>query len=267
KELVANALHACSIRSEKPLVRVNCSAIPDNLLESTLFGHKKGAFTGAIQCEDGLLQKADGGTLLLDEIGEMNIDLQPKLLRFLETCKYRKLGSADEVHADVWILASTNALLEDMIEQDRFREDLYYRLNVLRIKLDPLRKRKQDIPLLTDEFLRQENSVIKLRKDELLSLQNYHWPGNIRQLASVIKSITIGKETIATLVKRWKSTEEDKVARFPCGLTLAELEKRYIIIKLTENDYRIRKTAQQLGISRSTLKRKLERHGIPNSWE
>jgi DNA-binding NtrC family response regulator len=194
KELVARALHANSARQDRPLVTVNCAALSEHLLESELFGHEKGAFTGAVQAKAGLVEVAEGGTLFIDEIGEMAGGLQAKLLRILEDGHYRRVGSTTEGTADVRVVAATNRRLEDEIKAGRFREDLYYRLNVVTIFLPPLRERRQDIPELVEHFLstRQLGRVrSQVDPEALAALLRYDWPGNVRELANVLERAQI----------------------------------------------------------------------------
>src|SRR5437588_5538570 len=194
KELVARALHANSPRQDRPLVTINCAALQEALLESELFGHDKGAFTGAVQAKAGLVEVAEGGTLFIDEIGEMAVGLQAKLLRVLEDGHFRRVGSTAEQRADVRVVAATNRRLEDEIKAGRFREDLYYRLNVIAITLPPLRERRPDIPELVEHFLttRQVGPVrYRIDPDASDALVRYDWPGNVRELANVLERAQI----------------------------------------------------------------------------
>src|SRR5678815_1145305 len=179
KELVARALHQASRRADKPLVVINCAALPESLLESELFGHEKGSFTGAINAKQGLFEVADGGTLFIDEIGEMPGSLQAKMLRVLEDGSMRRIGSIKERRVDVRILAATNRNMSREVTEGRFREDLYYRINVMSLELPPLRKRSGDIPLLVRQFL---GAGWEIEPVALLAIEQYSWPGNVRQL-------------------------------------------------------------------------------------
>lgn len=188
KELVARAIQKASLRAEKPFVTINCAALPEQLVESELFGHEKGAFTGAIGTKPGLFEVADGGTLFIDEIGELPGSLQPKLLRVLEDGSLRRVGSSFERRVNVRIIAATNRELEQEVRQGRFREDLFYRINVMSLVLSPLRERADDIPLLIQHFLPQ---TWRMSDEARAVLEKYHWPGNVRQLSNVIERATI----------------------------------------------------------------------------
>src|SRR5213595_216400 len=192
KELVARAVHICSPRAAEPFVSINCGAFPETLLESELFGYVKGAFTGANQNKRGLFEVADGGTIFLDEIGEMNLSMQVKLLRVLQERCVRPVGGTDEVAIDVRVIAATNRDLERQVTESTFREDLYYRLNVIPITVPPLRQRREDLPLLVNHFLRKyvpaaRKSIVRVSPDSLAGLANYDWPGNVRQLENTIE--------------------------------------------------------------------------------
>ena len=204
KELVARAVHARSSRSERPFVAVNCGAIPENLIESELFGHAKGAFTGAVSSRVGLFRAADGGTIFLDEIGELPLPLQVKLLRVLQERKFYRLGGAKEISVDVRVIAATNRDLEKLVEEGKFREDLYYRLNVATIYLPPLRERKEDILLLATAFIKEFNSkfgksIEGFEPQAAELLQQYHWKGNVRELRNVIeRAVLLGNGPVIT---------------------------------------------------------------------
>ena len=198
KELVARAIHQASPRQEKPFIKVNCAALPDNLLESELLGHEKGAFTGALALKKGRFELADGGTLFLDEIGELPLPLQAKLLRVLQEQQFERLGGTVTISVDVRIIAATNRSLETAVEEKSFREDLFYRLNVVPIVLPPLRERREDIPVLLDHFLRESNKAhpreVRLARPVIDFLIDYPWPGNVRELQNLIERLVIMAE-------------------------------------------------------------------------
>jgi two-component system response regulator PilR (NtrC family) len=192
KELVARAVHTCSPRAAEPFVSINCGAFPETLLESELFGYVKGAFTGANQNKRGLFEVADGGTIFLDEIGEMSLTMQVKLLRVLQERCVRPVGGSDEIAIDVRVIAATNRDLERQVADSTFREDLYYRLSVIPVTVPPLRERREDLPLLVNHFLRKylpaaRKNIVRVKPDSLSALANYDWPGNVRQLENTIE--------------------------------------------------------------------------------
>lgn len=266
KELVANGIHAQSSRAGKPVIRLNCSAIPETLLEAELFGVERGAFTDARESREGLLQMADGGTLYLDEIGDLPLSLQPKLLRVIEDKTYRRLGGRREFVADVRILASTNRDLAANVAAGRFREDLYFRLKVMVIHVPPLRNRGNDVLLLARHFLARFGNELG-RKNLCLSaeaeerLLRYHWPGNVRELRNVIERACILAP--ADIIMPALLVLEPLPAH-PAGNghgTLADAEKRHILTALNQCDGNKSRAAELLGISRSTLKEKLKEYG------
>lgn len=200
KELVARAIHDLSERKSKPFVVINCSALPETLLESELFGHEKGSYTGAYTDKKGLFEEANGGTVFLDEIGEMAPPVQVKLLRVLQNGDFRKVGGTENIHVDVRIVAATNSDLQQMVKKGKFREDLYYRLNVISLVLPPLRDREEDIPLLASHFLkkfseRSGKEVTHMAQDVLQSFQEYPWPGNVRELENIIERALVLSES------------------------------------------------------------------------
>ena len=266
KELVANALHATSVRSNQPMIRFNCSAIPDTLLESQLFGHVKGAFTGATQDQMGLVERANGGTLLFDEIGEMHPRLQPKLLRFLDTQRFHRVGESEERQVDVWILAATNANLSELIDQKKFRKDLYYRLNVNHIAIPPLRERLHDVSILIDYFIGNDGMNLALSDGAFACFKKYDWPGNVRELKNVINKLHCLNDKQSILIHDLPSELQvgfQKAFSLSNSIhTLAEMEKQYIQQVFNKNHRKIRLTARLLGITRNTLKRKMAVHGI-----
>ena len=271
KELAADAIHALSPRKDKPLVKVHCAALSESLLESELFGHEKGAFTGAHHQKKGRFELADSGDIFLDEIGEINANIQTKLLRVLQERCFERVGGEQAIHVDIRIIAATNRDLKKEVEKGNFREDLYYRLNVIEIDLPPLRERKTDIPDLALRFLHEfcEENGKKLSgftPKALHALTNYDWPGNVRQLRNCIESaVVMTKHHIidindlpASVVPR-----EQNSLTLPVGLTLKEMEDHYIQMTLQQANNNKTQAAKILGISRKTLQRKLgENDGI-----
>ncbi len=271
KELIARALHFQSSRANKPFLAVNCGALPENLLESELFGHTKGSYTGATSDKKGLFRTADGGTLLLDEIGEMPQPLQVKLLRALQEQEVTPVGSSMPIKFDARIIAATNKNLETEVSENRFREDLFYRLNVIEINLPPLRDRREDIPLLVKHFVTkaaqsQQTAEKPIAKDALSTLLNHRWQGNIRELQNAIERAFVlsGDEIdIGSLPPRIKDDSESTYEiRDPEGLrlTLEEMERRYILEILNSVNKDKTAAAEILGIDLSTLYRKLKKY-------
>jgi DNA-binding NtrC family response regulator len=268
KEIFAQAIHAASKRSEAPFVPVNCGALPETLLESELFGHERGAFTGAIRTKPGRFEFAEGGTVFLDEIGEVPQSIQVKLLRVLQDRTYVRVGGEDMRRADVRVIAATNRNLDEMIVTGRFREDLYYRLNVFPIRLMPLRDRREDIAELADTFLRQqERSLEDVTPEALEHLRNYEFPGNIRELQNLIERACIlaGTGPIDRShfpIGKTKLTA-DPAELLSLGLSLDQIEKRLIKEALERAQGNKTKAASLLGISRRALYSRMESHGIP----
>jgi DNA-binding NtrC family response regulator len=271
KELIAKAIHFNSRRAAKLFLAVNCGALPENLLESELFGHTKGSFTGATGDKKGLFRSAEGGTLFLDEIGEMPPPLQVKLLRALQEHEVTPVGSAAAVKFDARIIAATNKNLEKEVEENRFREDLFYRLNVIELSLPPLRERREDIPLLVKHFIarnaKEQNAVEKSISAEAMSaLVNYNWQGNIRELQNAVeRSFLLSGEEIdaESLSPKIKSGSQNVFEmRDPEGVrpTLEEMERRYILEILNSVNEDKTQAANILGIDLSTLYRKLKRY-------
>jgi two-component system, NtrC family, nitrogen regulation response regulator NtrX len=272
KEIVARTLHRLSHRAEQPFVDVNCAAIPEELIESELFGHRKGAFTGAIDERKGKFELADGGTLFLDEVGDMSVRTQAKVLRVLQEQTFQKVGGQQPITVDVRVIAATNKDLEAEIARSTFRDDLYYRLNVIPIAVPPLRSRGNDIVVLAEHFLRRFSAETGTPRKRLSSgaaskLKAYHWPGNVRELRNVI-------ERLAILLRGDTIEVEDiqlgtRVAAPPeiaTDLTLKEardaFEKQYILSRLKEFAGNVSRTADALGVERSNLYRKLHAYGI-----
>ena len=268
KELFAQAIHAASKRAEAPFVPVNCGALPETLLESELFGHERGAFTGAIRTKPGRFEFAEGGTVFLDEIGEVPQSIQVKLLRVLQDRTYVRVGGEDMRRADVRVIAATNRNLDEMIQNGRFREDLYYRLNVFPIRLMPLRERRDDIPELVDTFLRQqERTLDDITPDALEHLRAYEFPGNIRELQNLIERACIlagtGKIERSHFPIGKTRLTADPAELLSLGLSLDQIEKRLIKEALERAQGNKTKAASLLGISRRALYSRMESHGIP----
>jgi DNA-binding NtrC family response regulator len=270
KELVADAIHELSPRKGKPLVKVHCAALAASLLESELFGHEKGAFTGAVARRRGRFELAHEGTLFLDEIGEIDQNIQIKLLRVLQEKKFERLGGEETIEVDVRIAAATNKDLKAEIEKGNFREDLYYRLNVVNIVVPPLRERKDDIPLLLTAFLKEfakENGKTIEGIDERTRscLYAYDWPGNVRELRNCVESaVVMAKGSFITeedLPPSLRSGSEEGWIRIPLGTSLEESERIIIRDTLSFNKGNKSKTADTLAIGRKTLHRKLAEWG------
>ncbi|WP_285905328.1 sigma-54-dependent transcriptional regulator [Pseudodesulfovibrio pelocollis] len=278
KELVAEGLHRASNRASRPLIKVNCAALPDDLLESELFGYEKGAFTGAVKDKPGRFQLADGGTLFLDEIGEMPGALQAKLLRVLQEKTIEPLGSVKTVKVDTRIIAATNRDLKREVEAGRFREDLYYRLAVLEIRIPPLCERKEDLPLLVSFLMRKlgnkNNKIIRTVTPAFLdALSGYDWPGNVRELENVLeralilsRSDALGPDLLPPQVAGAREAVVDMAPVYGHAMTspasLEEAEKLAILRALEENGNHRERTADALGISRRTLQYKLKKFGL-----
>jgi two-component system, NtrC family, response regulator AtoC len=265
KELVARAIHQHSERAAKPFVAINCAALPDTLLESELFGYAKGAHSTATTDKPGLFETAGGGTLLLDEIGDTSLSLQAKLLRVLEDSETRRLGDMRPIRTDVRILASTNKDLPGMIRQDRFRSDLYYRLNVVTLTVPPLRERKEDIAYLTDYFIRVYNgrahkNVREAAPEVLEAFQRYAWPGNVRELENVVERAVILNTKSRIMLEDLPGNLLAPSAQ--PGLSLEEVERRHIVDVLRSTKGNIKAAAEILGIDRKTLYRKAAEYGI-----
>jgi DNA-binding NtrC family response regulator len=273
KELVANAIHSMSTRAEQPIVAVNCAALPEELLESELFGYTKGAFTGAMKNKEGLFKAADKGTLFLDEIAELSPKLQVKLLRAIQEREFTPLGTTKPVAVDTRIIASTNSRLEDLVKARKFREDLYYRLNVVQISIPPLRDRKGDIPLLVEHFIKRFSDGNGLAHKMFSSnaidvLMGHNWPGNVRELENVVERALIFSKgdciTPEDLVDGIQGMESNDSIGPSTGepMSLEDMEKRYIVKVLENTGWNKTKSAQILGIDSSTLYRKINRYNL-----
>lgn len=275
KELVAQNIHYLSHRAGKPLVEVNCAAIPKDLIESELFGYEKGAFTGADKAKKGKFDFASGGTLFLDEIGDMGLEAQAKILRILQERTFYRVGGEEAIEADVRVIAATNKNLEEEIKAGRFREDLYYRLNVVPLRVAPLRQRREDVSLLVeyfgDQFLRNNGYRRKVFSEAaLMQMQSYAWPGNVRELRNFIERVYIltpGDYVDVHDLKFAGLTEVSDQAGGLAGLLTfrdarARFEKEFLIQKIEENQGNISKTAESIGLERSYLHRKIKSYGI-----
>jgi DNA-binding NtrC family response regulator len=276
KELIAGAIHALSHRRQASYVRINCAAIPEALLESELFGHEKGSFTGALKQKPGRVEEADGGTIFLDEIGDMSRPLQAKLLRFLEDGTFTRVGGNEELKVDVRLIAATNRDIIEAIRQNHFREDLFHRLNVVQFLPPPLRERTEDVPLLAEHFLRQFGLIMNkpaqaLSKSATVKLTNHHWPGNVRELRNVIERAVI-LETTAEIQPenlpdfQLEARLRKKTVPMQPEQSLEELmagfEREIIATALECHHYSLTKTAEQLKISRHALRYRMQRLNI-----
>ena len=281
KELVANSIHKWSARGDKPFVPINCSAIPENLLESELFGHEKGAFTDAKGLKKGMFELANMGTIFLDEMASLRLSLQPKILRVLETQTFRRIGGTVDIQIDVRVIAATNRDLQVMVQQSEFREDLYYRLKVMVISLPPLRERTEDILPLAAIFIEKNNkefnkNIVGLSEETQALLLKYRWPGNVRELKNVIERAVIlcqGGFLLPEHLPLELRSEKNAGAVFPpanssngnlatADLSLDEMEKRHIQAVLLQHNGNKSKTSRALDISRSTLREKMKLYGI-----
>ncbi|PIP12376.1 MAG: Fis family transcriptional regulator [bacterium (Candidatus Stahlbacteria) CG08_land_8_20_14_0_20_40_26] len=273
KELIARAIHSTSPRSKCPFVAVSCAALPETLLESELFGHEKGAFTNAISLRKGKFELADKGTLFLDEVGDMSQNTQADLLRVLEEREFRRIGGSELIKVDVRVISATNKELEKLVKEEKFREDLYYRLNVVCIQVPPLRERREDIPLLVEHFLTKysienKKGIEFIDEDALRLLMRYNWPGNVRELENVIeravvvaKKDFIGPDELPPSVKG-KPKEVLKSSVADHNLSLQEIEKRHISQVLEATNWNIKEAANILKIDRTTLYNKIKKYKL-----
>jgi two-component system nitrogen regulation response regulator NtrX len=274
KELVARAIHAQSLRKDAMFVEVNCAAIPEDLIESELFGHRQGSFPGANSDKEGKFRKADGGTLFLDEVGDMSLKTQAKVLRTLDEQRFTPVGGDEPISVDARVIASTNKDLEDEIGKGNFREDLFYRLNVIPFLVPPLRERKEDVPLLARHFLREFSAAYSRRPKEMTEeaidlLMRYSWPGNVRELRNVIERMVIMNPTAHRLERKHLPplVHRDGSRRTAGDFSTlhqarSAYERDYILKKLDENHGNVSRTAEVLGLERSHLYRKMRSLGI-----
>jgi DNA-binding NtrC family response regulator len=269
KEMIANLIHYNSARATKPFIKMNCAAFGEGVLESELFGHEKGAFTGAITKRIGRFELADGGTIFIDEIGDMPLGTQIKLLRVLQEKEFEKVGGNETIKVDVRVLAATNQDLKQLIKEKKFREDLYYRLNVVHVTLPPLRERKDDIPTLVSTFMNKMNEekgylVTKITREAMQMLLNYSWPGNVRELENTVESAMALSEKDLIEPKflpaflLFSQTQKGDFYQLPQNLTLSEIEQEIIKIVLERTGGNKTKAAKHLGIGLRTLQRKVQ---------
>jgi len=278
KELLARFIHDSSDRNGKPFVAVNCAAVPEALLESELFGHGRGAFTGAVAAKPGKFELADGGTILLDEIGEMPLHLQPKLLRALQEREFERLGESRPVHVDIRVIATTNVSLSAMVERGQFRGDLYYRLNVIPLSLPPLRDRREDIPVLAQYFAEKYAAQLRspaprLHREFLDRLQSQNWPGNVRELANFMRRVLAMSGTLEIDAacfemefdgaKRSSLAAQVSAPAALAGAPIREVEKMHLESTLALTDGNRTHAAEMLGISLRTLRNKIREYGLP----
>ena len=270
KELVARAIHYTSLRADKPFIPIDCTTIPAELMESELFGYEKGAFTSAQERKLGLIEMAQGGTAFFDEIGDLDFALQKKLLRFLQEKEIRRIAGKDKIKVDVRVLSATNRNIEESLQKDEFRSDLYYRLNVITIRIPPLRNRLDDIPILANHYLKHfraknKKDIREIDQEALAALKNYDWPGNVRELENVMERAvilcpfdTINLECLPKKMKVLAGEEYPEVREF----NLPEIEKRTIIKALDKTSWNQSRAAGLLGISRKQLRTKMKNLGL-----
>lgn len=268
KELVARAVHQRSQRASKPMVTINCAALQESLLESELFGHEKGAFTGAVASKPGLFEVADGGTLFIDELGELAPSLQAKLLRVLEDGHMRRVGATREQRVDVRIIAATNRNLSEDVAARRFREDLFFRINVLSVELPPLRQRRDDIPLLANHFVRRIGRDWSLDDSALAALVHYSWPGNVRELSNVIERASILADGNRITLSEFPHQITHQSPELLAGAiiedtdNLEDRERLHVQRVLNRENWNRNRTADALGINRRSLFRLIQKHGL-----
>jgi len=271
KELVARLLHSLSSRASKPFIEVNCAAIPQELIESEMFGHEKGSFTGAFERKKGKFELADGGTLFLDEIGDMSLQTQAKVLRVIETQEFQRIGGSSNIKVDVRIIAATNKDLLEEVKKGNFREDLFFRLNVIQITVPPLRNKRDDIPLLVDYFIKVISEEYgqkpkKITPEAIKKLQNHDWPGNVRELRNTIERLLIMTPSEVITEKEINLSSPLCSADYFRYRTLKEareaFERDFILRRLEENNWNISRTAEELDIERSNLHRKIKAYNL-----
>jgi DNA-binding NtrC family response regulator len=272
KEMIARAIHNAGDRASKPFVAVSCAALAETLLESELFGYEKGSFTGAAQRKAGKFEMADGGTIFLDEIGDISTKLQVDLLRVLQDRAFYRVGGSEEVRVDVRVVAATHVNLQEAVAEGKFRDDLFYRLNVIEIRLPALRERREDVPLLAQHFLERLShelgkDVREISEGALKLLMDHNWPGNVRELENAVERAmvtsrgkTLEEEDFAFLTQNGASS---KVPKFPAGMSLQDMERQLIVVTLERTGGNIKEASVVLGIDRSTLYEKIKKYEIP----
>ncbi len=268
KEVLAQAIHDASVRKDRPMIKVNCAALPAALIESELFGREKGAFTGALARQAGRFEIADGSTIFLDEVGELPLELQPKLLRVLQEGEFERFGGSRTIKVDARVIAATNRPLTQAVREGRFREDLFYRLNVFPVEVPPLRERREDIPLLSWTFVKEfSNSMGKaidaIADDSMVALLGYPWPGNIRELRNVIERAMILSRGSTLHIKLGNPTLRPQITN--TAGTLVEAEREHILQALERCSWRIRGTnaaAELLGVKPTTLESRIKKLGL-----
>ncbi len=271
KEMIARAIHNSGDRASKPFVAVSCAALAETLLESELFGHEKGSFTGASQQKRGKFEMAHGGTLFLDEIGDISPKLQVDLLRVLQERSFYRVGGSEEVRVDVRVISATHVNLQQAVAEARFREDLYYRLNVIEIRIPCLRERREDIPLLANHFLERLShelgkNVTEISEGALKMLMDHNWPGNVRELENAVERAMVtcrGRVLTEDEFSFLGQSGMPRALQIPAGMTLQEMEKHLIVATLNRTGGNIKESAAVLGIDRSTLYEKIKRYEIP----
>ena len=263
KELAARAIHYNGHRRDAPFIAIFCGALPDDLLESELFGHKKGAFTGATSDKKGLFEEADGGTVFLDEVADLSPHLQMTLLRVLQEGEIRRVGENRSRHVDVRVLSATNRSLQDLVKDGTFREDLYYRLNTISVTMPPLRRRRSDVPLLAHHLLEKHSAKLTtpikgFEPEAMQALQTYSWPGNVRELENTIQRAVVLADGTYITTKDLRLPDQDELDPFEPGLTLKEAERRIVLRTLEDLDNNISETARTLDVSRRWLHYRLK---------